>query len=345
MSVLDSIVNEKAAERETPAVENEQPNVETENTETTENENAETTISASEAPTENDNTAEQPNAPETLTTETPTSQNPFANEEVAKFNDFVKRTGKGYDEFKALHTPTNEIDSKELLRKYYSEKEGMSEKEIAYEMSKFELAEQTDDDNDFNEDPSPEQLKAQAEVERDLRKAREWREEDVKSLLSESETPNSEPAPEQPTVEQFLQTYEEQQKKSVDEYRQTMYETLPEIKGIELDIQGQKISYTPDEEFTKNLRLVSEDLTVGVNQFFDKGKVIMPKELATEAAWAYKPTRDAMLKFRDEQVEAIVTARLIKERRNISTDNYQNQATTADIDREAAFDSARASRK
>ena len=113
MSVLESIANEKATERETPVTENEQPNVDPATPENTENASPdpETPNPASEAPTENENTAEQPNAPVAPTTETPTSQNPFANEEVAKFNDFVKRTGKSYDEFKALHAPTNEIDS------------------------------------------------------------------------------------------------------------------------------------------------------------------------------------------------------------------------------------------
>ena len=351
MSILDSIANEAPAAQESAAVVTEQPITEPVATETAENaDNANpdstTGVAGSEASTENNNSADQPNAPEATTTETPTPQNPFANEEVAKFNDFVKRTGKGYDDFKALNTPTDELDSKELLHQYFSEKEGMGEKEIALKMKQFELAKKTEDeDDDFWDGDDPEKLKAQAEIERDLRKAREWREDHVKEMLSESETPNSEPAQQQPTVEEFIKTYEEQQRLSVDEYRQTMYSALPEIKGIELDILGEKISYTPDEEFSRNMRLVSEDLSVGVNQFFENGKVIKPKELATEAVWAYKPTREAMLKFIVDQAITIDRAGQMKERRNVSTDNYQHQASTGDIDREAAFDKARESRK
>lgn len=348
MSILDSIANEAPAAPDSAAAETEQPTTDAATTENADQvkPESETENPAQEPTTENNNSAEQPNAPEAATTETQAPQNLFANEEVAKFNDFVKRTGKGYDDFKALHTPTNEIDSKELLHQYYSEKEGMGEKEIALKMKQFELAEKTvDEDDDFGDLDDPETLKAQAEIERDLRKASEWREDHVKEMLSEAETSNSEPAQQQPTVEQFLQTYEEQQKQSVDEYRETMYSALPEIKGIELDILGQKISYTPDEEFAKNMRLVSEDLSVGVNQFFENGKVIKPKELATEAVWAYKPTRDAMLKFIVDQAITIDRAGQMKERRNVSTDNYQNQAATGDIDKEAAFDRARASRR
>ncbi len=167
----------------------------------------------------------------------------------------------------------------------------------------------------------------------------------MKEMLSESETQSNEQAEQQPTVEQFLKTYEEQQRLNADEYRQTMYSVLPEIKGIDLDILGQKISYTPDEEFTKNMRLVSEDLSLGVNQFFENGKVSKPKELATEAVWAYKPTRDAMLKFIIDQAITIDRAGQMKERRNVGTDNYQIQASSGETDKEAAFDSFRARRK
>lgn len=350
MSILETITNEANTAEKPVDVAPEQPaenTAETENLESTENQNASTENADSpERKPKIEITTETPDAPEPAKTETPATENPFANEEVAKYNDFVKRTGKSYDDYKALNTPTDEIDPKELLRKYYSEKEGMSEKEIAYEMTKFELAAETDDDDDdFKEDATPEQLKAQAEIERDLRKAREWREEDVKTQLSASETPQNDSADQQPTVEQFLQTYEEQQRQSVNEYREKMYEALPEIKGIELDILGQKISYTPDEDFTRNMRLVSEDLSVGMNSFFENGKVTKPKELAAEAVWAYKPTRDAMLKFMIDQAITIDRATNIKERRNVSASTYQNLATSGDIDGEASFDKFREERK
>lgn len=345
MSILDSIA------KDAPAVDKPADGIEQnpaqdpsgENTNTSSDNPSDSSVE-NQPNTEQQNTAEQPNAPEVQKTEAQAPENPFANEEVAKFNDFVKRTGKSYEDYKALQTPTNELNSKELLRQYYSEKEGMGEKEIALKMKQLELAEKTDDeDDDFGEDDSPEKLKAQAEIERDLRQASEWRENHVKEMLSSPENQNSETAEEQPTLESYLKDLEEVQKKNVDDYRQTMYSVLPEIKGIELDILGQKISYTPDEEFSKNMRLVTEDLGIGLNQFFDNGKVSKPKELATEAVWAYKPTRDAMLNFIIDQAITIDRAKQMKERRNVGTDNYQNLASSGDIDREAAFDKARES--
>lgn len=347
MSILDSIATEAPVVNNNAPADTEQKPAESATAETTETTTTTTEENTSqENITDTTNTAEKPNAPEIATTETQAPENPFANEEIAKFNDFVKRTGKGYDDYKALNTPTSELDSKELLRQYYSEKEGMGEKQIALKMKQLELAEQTvDEDDDFGQDESPEQLKAQAEIEGDLNKAREWREAHVKEQLSTPDTQTSEQADQQPTVEQFLQNVEEQQRLSREEYYQTMYNVLPEIKAIELDILGQKISYTPDEEFAKNMCVVSEDLSIGVMPFFENGKVSKPKELATEAVWAYKPTRDAMLKFIVDQAITIDRAGQMKERRNVSTDNYQNQASTGDIDKEAAFDKFRASRK
>ena len=353
MGILDTIAKEVAEETPasagTPSEKNTtEPVAEMPNTE------AETPASENANPATVDNTennvAETNNsAPEVPATEPETPQNLFANDEIARINDFVKRTGKGLDDYKALATPTDELDQKELLRQYYSEKEGLGEKQMALKFKTFDLAQETaDDDDDFGEDNSEEKLKAEADVERDLKNAREWREGYVKEMLS-SPAQSSEPAqPEldiQTLATQFQQEFEQQQQKSVDEYRQTMYKVLPEITEIPLDVLGQKISFVPDEDFGKNLRLVSEDLSVAVNPFFENGKVAKPKELALEAAWAYEPTRNAMLKFIVDEAVKLDRISQMKQRRNVGPDTYQNQATGAESDAEAEFDKFRAARK
>ena len=144
---------------------------------------------------------------------------------------------------------------------------------------------------------------------------------------------------------QFQKEFEQQQQKSVDEYRQTMYNVLPEITEIPLDVLGQKMYFIPDEDYGKHLRLVSEDLSVAVNPFFENGKVSKPKELALEAAWAHEPTRTPMIKFIVEEAIKMDRISQMKQRRNVGTDTYQNQATGADTDAEAEFDKFRAARK
>ena len=346
MGILDTIAKEVA--EETP------DNAGTPHEETTTDPVAETPSSENANPATEDNTennaAETNNsAPEVPAAEPETPQNLFANDEIARINDFVKRTGKGLDDYKALATPTDELDPKELLRQYYSEKERLGEKQMALKFKTFDLAQETaDDDDDFGEDNSEEKLKAEADVERDLKNAREWREGYVKEMLSSPAQPAEPAQPEldiQTLATQFQKEFEQQQQKSADEYRQTMYKVLPEITEIPLDVLGQTISFVPDEDFGKNLRLVSEDLSVAVNPFFENGKVAKPKELALEAAWAYEPTRNAMLKFIVDEAVKLDRISQMKQRRNVGTDTYQNQATGADTDAEAEFDKFRAARK
>lgn len=346
MGILDTIAKEVAEETpvnsgnsteetttepvaETPNTEAEAPASENANPATvdnTENNAAETNNSAQEVP------AAEPEAP----------QSPFATDEIARINDFVKRTGKGLDDYKALVTPTDELDPKELLRQYYSEKEKLVDKQIALKLKKFDLAQEPeDDDDDFGEGISLEKLESYADVEADLQKAREWREGYVKEMLS-SPAQSAEPAQSELDIQtlatQFQKEFEQQQQKSVDEYRQTMYKVLPEITEIPLDVLGQKMSFIPDEDYGKHLRLVSEDLSVAVNPFFENGQVTKPKELALEAAWAYEPTRTPMIKFIVEEAIKMDRISQMKQRRNVGTDTYQNQATGADMDAGEAFE-------
>ena len=353
MGILDTIAKE-VAEETTVNSGNSTEETTTEPVAETPNTEAETPASENVNPatvdsTENNAAETNNSAPEVPVVEPETTQNLFANDEIARINDFVKRTGKGLDDYKALATPTDELDPKELLRQYYSEKERLGEKQMALKFKTFDLAQETDDDDDdFGEDNSDEKLKAEAEIEADLKNAREWREGFVKEMLSSPAQPAETAQSEldiQTLATQFQKEFEQQQQKSADEYRQTMYKVLPEITEIPLDVLDQKISFVPDEDFGKNLRLVSEDLSVAVNPFFENGKVSKPKELALEAAWAYEPTRNAMLKFIVDEAVKMDRISQMKQRRNVGPDTYQNQATGADTDAEAEFDKFRAARK
>lgn len=50
-------------------------------------------------------------------TVTETQQTVFANEELAKINEFVKKTGKGVDDYYALQKTSEQLDQRELLKK------------------------------------------------------------------------------------------------------------------------------------------------------------------------------------------------------------------------------------
>ena len=172
MSILDTL--EQAA-NESPIVQPTQENIQ--DAPITETTTAETvveeteTVVAEETAPVNNNVQTQ----EASTESTETTKSQFASEEVAEFNAFKQKfPEKSIDDYKRLKTPTSELNEEELLRQYYSEEEGMGEKEIAYQLKQLEVNGNDDDEfGDFSLDED-EKLKREANRERDLRKAKKW---------------------------------------------------------------------------------------------------------------------------------------------------------------------------
>ena len=254
MSILDRL--EQTA-NENPIVQDVQENVSetpTEETTTTETVVAETeTVVAENAPVNNNVQTQEAS---TEQTETPKSQ--FASEEVAEFNAFKQKfPEKSIDDYKRLKIPTNEVNEEELLRQYYSEEEGMGEKEIAYQLKQLEVKESEDDDFGDDSLSEDEKLKREANRERDLRKARQWHENYAKEQLSYEPTEQNQTQTEM-TAEDFRNQLVEQTNKARENYLTSVYSTLSEIKDIPLNVNGETVSFIPDEEFRKEMRAVSE---------------------------------------------------------------------------------------
>lgn len=320
MSILDTL--EQAA-NESPVVQTSPENVS--DTPITELTTAETvveeteTVVADDAPVNNNvqtqaSTEEQPET-------TPKSQ--FASEEVAEFNAFKQKfPEKSIDDYKQLKTPTSEVNEEELLRKYYSEEEGMGEKEIAYQLKQLEVnAGEEDDFGDFSLDED-EKLKREASRERDLRKARQWHENYVKEQLSfdNAGTADNQQQKEM-TAEDFRNQLVEQTQKARESYLTSVYSTLAEINEIPLNVSGENVSFIPDEDFRKKMRAVSEAPETAYAKYQDEnGGFKDYKGFITDVAlYANPETREPLIEFRIEQ--AILRDRIAqnKERRNVSS--------------------------
>ncbi len=258
----------------------------------------------------------------------------FASEKVAKYNAFVEKTGRDdYKDFEFWQTPTNEVNEEELLRKFLSEKEGMSEKEIAFEMKRMEVPEKDDDfDDEFGDttDYSEQEILR----ERMLKKAKQWHEEEFEKLSS-NETDYS--IPQKLSVEEYEQLARERQMNIHQSNLEGIYETLPTITGLNLQISGNEkqnipqvdVTFTPDDDFKSEMKRVSEDIGVVINGFYEEGgKLTDPKGWAELAVWAHKPTRDKMIQFAIEQAVLNDRAARSNQRRNVTTDNYQPTSGT-----------------
>lgn len=253
----------------------------------------------------------------------------FASEKVAKYNEFVQKTGKeDWKEFEFLTTPAKDLDSKELLRKYYSEQEGMSEKEIAFAMSELEVA-VSDDDDDFSAEPDEKEiLRREAKMEGELRKASKWHDGNLQEFESNTEVRMQERF----TMDEIVETAQKEQQQLVTFNREQVYQELPKLTSVELSYQGNKelgidavnVNYTPDEEYLKHARTVGEDVGVLINSFFnDKNQLTNAKGFIETVTKAYAPTSQAMTNFLIEQAVLSDRAKRDKLRRNVSADVNQ----------------------
>lgn len=252
----------------------------------------------------------------------------FASEEVAKYNEFVRVTGKeDYNAFKFWDTPTNEINEEDLLKKYLSEKEGMTEKEVNYELKRMEVNEE--DFGDFEDEETSEQ---EILRERTLRKAKEWHSSEFDKISKAKENAVNQ-LPERLTAEEFTKRAMEQQHSVYQENVNKVYETLPTITEIPLKVAGDEskglsaldVSFTPDEQFASDMKTVSEDIGVVVNQFYDENaKLKNPKGWIENAIWAYHATRNKMIQFMIEQAVLNDRTSRNQSRRNVTPDTSQS---------------------
>ena len=323
------------------------------------NDSVESQVSQSEQPSETqqiqkqEKNTEQNTVSEAQVNQQPTTetkQSVFANEELAKLNDFVKKTGKGVDEYLALQKSSSDLDKRELIKKYLSEKEGLSEKEISRELRKFE---DIDDEDLVDED-----TKELFEIQHD--KASKWYDgyrEGVLSLLeSENKVSHGDQEENQEaqrySVEEYQNMYAEQVSKVQLQNNQRIAEAIPELED-ELEYGGSKehgiepfkFTFKPDEAYLKEATKVGLDMGVLINDFFENGQVKDAKGLLKVLTRSYAPTSKVMI---DKLIEQAVLRDRIsrdKSKRNVNADLYQGVEVSSDDSNKNAYEAYRKSKK
>ena len=117
-------------------------------------------------------------------------------------------------------------------------------------------------------------------------------------------------------------------RKATEEYYTTAFQSLNELQGFEVDINGETVLLDVDDALKSTIKQ-SLDTTTIVKQFFDeKGKLVNTKGYFEALAWFNKDSREKLLQERDRQVEARVKAETAKVRKNITLNNRQ----TVDVD-------------
>ena len=257
----------------------------------------------------------------------------YSNEQVEEIDAYFKKNpDKSLDDYLRLKRPIDSISNDELIKEFLSEKEGMTEAEIKLEMKRMEVKQNADEDYEFDldEDDEVKRLEAQALLEKRLREAKAWKEQSVSEQLTfEKETSVQEDIP---AREQVISEYEkwraDEMRKATEEYYTTAFQSLNELQGFEVDINGETVLLDVDDALKTTIKQ-SLDTTTIVKQFFDeKGKLVNTKGYFEALAWFNKDSREKLLQERDRQVEARVKAETAKVRKNITLNNRQ----TVDVD-------------
>ena len=315
MDILDMIEAEANANTANVEESTEQSNVETQNTDVatqTETSSESETVSAPQEAPINIETATE--------TKVESKQSVFASDKVAELNAYLARNpDKDISDWQKLKTPTSEIDEKELLKQYFSDKEKMTDKEIEYKMKEMETDEFEDDFGDVDE---KEKLKREAEYERQLRDAREWREAYVAEQLSageNAETPVETAETETVRIEDLQKQWAQQQEQARKSYLENIYKGLSDTKSFENNVNGKVVDFIPDTEFAASLKEVSENPDVLWSRFQNEdGSLKDTKGWLDMVSWANESTRNA-------RISAIVSAAIEEDRR---TRNEQRRNLT-----------------
>ena len=239
------------------------------------------------------------------------------NEKISELNSYLnKYPDRDITDYLQLKRNSDELDSNELIKKYFSEKEKMSDKAVSLEMKKFENL--VDDfDEDFSDLDEDERLRLEVDYETLLGKAREWREAEISEQLKDLEQfSNANPMQ---SAEDYSRAFEEAREKAKLNYTEAIYAELPNIKSQSVSVNGEQVDYVPDEAYLTRMRTVSENPdTLYADYQNEDGSIKNAREWMDMLSWADKTMREQKISFIVEQ--AILRDRELqsRQRRNVN---------------------------
>lgn len=249
-------------------------------------------------------------------------------EDVAKFLEYKKETGRNFNDFLNLQKDWSSIDDSSVLKEYYKEtKPHLDDSEIDYLLGEnFSFDEELDEDRDIK--------KKKISFKEELYKARnhfEGMKEKYKAPLESSEASVPE---DYKAAYDFYNKYKEesmteeqiQAERSKFFIEKTNALFGQEFKGFDFDLGGEKaILEVKDASKVKN---VQSDISNFFDRHLDdKGFLRDPKEYH-KAMYAAN-NADQIAKHFYEQGKADATKGLVKETKNIDMDVRSNVQTDA----------------
>lgn len=235
-------------------------------------------------------------------------------EDVKKFWDFKKETGRGLQDFMRLQRDYDNTPEDQLLREYYSEtKEGLDESDINHLLNKFSIDEDEDDDRiaEIKIAKKEEIAKARKYFNQSKEKYKAPLESSGFSLKGEDKT----------LFDQFKQYRESLDKQKEDIQRKSSIFSKKteelfsnEFKGFEFDLGENKLTFSPASP--EEIKKANSSPTNLFKKFLDEDGVIKdPKGYHKALSIASDP--DKFAKFFFEQGKHFQKNGMLKDIKNI----------------------------
>jgi len=247
-------------------------------------------------------------------------------EDIAKFMEYQKNTGRSFDDYARLQQDWTQVDDTSVLREYYRQnKPHLDAEEIDYLINEeFSYDSELDDEKDIK--------KKKIAYKEELYKARNHFEELKEKYKAPLESREADIPENYKEAFNFYNQYREQtdQETKAQEERSRIFmektNTLfsDEFKGFEFNAGDKKQVFKPSD--VSKVKEVQSDITNFFNQHLDENGVVKDIQAYHKALYAAQ-NADAIFKFAYEQGKADATDGLVKETKNIDMNVRENVQT------------------
>lgn len=247
-------------------------------------------------------------------------------EDVAKFMEFKKETGRSFDDYARLQQDWNKVDDTSVMREYYKQtKPHLDAEEIDYLINEeFSYDSELDDDKDIK--------KKKIAYKEELYKARNH----FEGLKEKYKAPLESRAADIPDnykealsfYNQYREQSEQETKAQQERSRVFMERTnnlfSDEFKGFEFKAGEKKQIFKPSD--VNRVKEVQSDISNFFNQHLDENGIVKDINAYHKALYAAQ-NADALFNFAYEQGRADATDGIVKETKNIDMNVRENVAT------------------
>ena len=247
-------------------------------------------------------------------------------EDIAKFMEYKKATGRSFDDYAKLQQDWSQVDDTSVMREYYKQtKPHLDAEEIDYLMNEeFSYDSELDDDKDIK--------KKKIAYKEELYKARNHFESQKEKYKAPLESRNAEVPKEYREAFNFYNQYREQSEQETkaqqERSRVFMEKTNSlfsnEFKGFEFKAGEKKQFYKPSD--VNRVKEVQSDISNFFNQHLDENGIVKDINAYHKALYAAQ-NADAIFNFAYEQGRADATDGIVKETKNIDMNIRENVAT------------------